>query len=217
MENIEQNKNLQTEQNNAENQIQNQKSEQNVEKLQSKIFEKFTVKDIVFMAIISAVALCTAAVMAVVSHIYIFGLAQLVTGLQFSLFPAVALMKVRKPGTLFIFAFLTGIFELFMAPVMFFSSILTGLILEILVILIFRGYKSNKAVFFASWLFIPATLPFNLLYYRLFSKELWDLFFGSGFKILAVVFVVGTFAVCALGSFLGIKISKELKKAGVLK
>lgn len=196
---------------------QNVNSENSLEKSKNKIFEKFTVKDIVFMAIISAVALCTAAVMAIVSHIYIFGLAQLVTGLQFSLFPAVALMKIRKPGTLFIFAFLTGLFELFMAPVMFFSSILTGLILEILVILIFRGYKSNTAIFFASWLFIPATLPFNLLYYRLFSKELWDLFFGSGFKILAVVFVVGTFAVCALGAFLGIKISKELKKAGVLK
>lgn len=162
-------------------------------------------------------ALCTAAVMAIVSHIYIFGLAQLVTGLQFSLFPAVALMKIRKPGTLFIFAFLTGLFELFMAPVMFFSSILTGLILELLVIFIFRGYKSNKAIFFASWLFIPATLPFNLLYYRFFSKELMNLFFEGGFKILAVVFVVGTFAVCALGAFLGIKISKELKKAGVLK
>lgn len=195
----------------------NVNSENSLKKSENKIFEKFTVKDIVFMAIISAVALCTAAVMAIVSHIYIFGLAQLVTGLQFSLFPAVALMKIRKPGTLFIFAFLTGLFELFMAPVMFFSSILTGLILELLVIFIFRGYKSNKAIFFASWLFIPATLPFNLLYYRFFSKELMNLFFEGGFKILAVVFVVGTFAVCALGAFLGIKISKELKKAGVLK
>lgn len=195
----------------------NVNSENSLEKSENKIFEKFTVKDIVFMAIISAVALCTAAVMAIVSHIYIFGLAQLVTGLQFSLFPAVALMKIRKPGTLFIFAFLTGLFELFMAPVMFFSSILTGLILELLVIFIFHGYKSNKAIFFASWLFIPATLPFNLLYYRFFSKELMNLFFEGGFKILAVVFVVETFAVCALGAFLGIKISKELKKAGVLK
>lgn len=196
---------------------QNVNSENSLEKSKNKIFEKFTVKDIVFMAIISAVALCTAAVMAIVSHIYIFGLAQLVTGLQFSLFPAVALMKIRKPGTLFIFAFLTGLFELFMAPVMFFSSILTGLILEILVILIFRGYKSNKAIFFASGLFIPATLPFNLLYYRFFSKELMNLFFEGGFQILSLVFILGTFAVCALGAFLGIKISKELKKAGVLK
>ncbi|MCR4790847.1 MAG: MptD family putative ECF transporter S component [Treponemataceae bacterium] len=185
--------------------------------VKTKIFQKFTVKDIVFMAILSAVALCTAAVMAIVAHIYIFGLAQLVTGLQFSLFPAVALCKVRKPGTLMIFAFLTGLFELFMAPVMFVSSILTGLIIEALVLAIWRGFESNKAVFFASMLYIPLTLPFNLLYYRLFSKEMMELFFKDGFQWLSLVFIAATFAVCALGAFLGIKISKELKKAGVLK
>ncbi|MCR4742455.1 MAG: MptD family putative ECF transporter S component [Treponema sp.] len=185
--------------------------------MSDKIFEKFTVKDIIFLAIISAVALCTAAVMAIVSHIYIFGLAQLVTAFQFSLFPAIALMKVRKTGSILFFSLFTGLFELFMAPVMFVSSLLTGLILEILIILIFRGYKSNKAVFFASWLLIPMTLPFNALYYRLFSKEMFDLFFGQGFQILALVFVLASILVAALGSFLGIKISKELTKAGVLK
>lgn len=180
-------------------------------------FSHFTVRDIVFLAIISAVATCTAAVMAVVAHIYIFGLAQLVTALQFSLFPAIALMKVRKPGCILFFAIFTGIVELFMAPVMFFSSLITGIVIEVLIYLIFKGYENDKAVFFASWLFIPFTLPLNLLYYRLFSSELYDAFFGSGFQILAVVFVLAAIIVSALGAFLGIKISKELTKAGVLK
>ncbi|MCR5217067.1 MptD family putative ECF transporter S component [Treponema sp.] len=182
------------------------------------IFDSFKVKDIVFMALISAVALCTAAVMAIVAHIYIYGLAQLVTAFQFAFFSAIALMKVRKVGTLFIFALFTGLFELFMAPVMFISSVLTGLILELLVVLIFRNYKNSvNPVFFASMLFIPCTMPFNLIYYRLFSKEMWDLFFASGFKMLSIVFITGSFVVAALGSFLGIKVSKELLKAGVLK
>ena len=192
-------------------------SGQELTQAKTKIFQKFTAKDIVFMAILSAVALCTAAVMAIVAHIYIFGLAQLVTALQFSLFPAVALCKVRKPGTLMIFAILTGLFELFMAPVMFVSSVLTGLILEALVIAFWRGYQKDIAVFFASMLYIPMTLPFNLLYYRLFSKEMMELFFKDGFQVLSIVFIAGTFVVSALGAFLGIKISKELKKAGVLK
>ncbi len=183
----------------------------------NEIFQKFTVKDIVFLAIISAVALCSAAVMAIVSHIYIFGLAQLVTALQFSLFPAVALYKVRKPGTLLFFALFTGLFELFMAPVMFVSSVLTGLILETFMLLIFKGYKNNLAIFLSAALFIPATLPFNALYYRLFSKEMFDLFFADGFQILALVFVLSSILVSCVGSFLGIKISKELSKAGVLK
>ncbi len=185
--------------------------------MRKQIFEKFTVKDIVFLAIISAVATCTAAVMAVVSQIYIFGLAQLVTALQFSLFPAIALVKTRKVGSILFFAVFTGIVELFMAPVMFFSSLITGLVIELLVVFIFGGYQEDQAVFFAAWLFIPLTMPLNLLYYRLFSAELYDLFFGSEFQVLAVVFVAAAIAVSALGSFLGIRIGGELKRAGVLK
>ena len=130
--------------------------------MKAKVFQKLTVKDVVFLAILSAVATCTAAVMAVVSQIHIFGLAQLVTALQFSLFPAVALMKVRKVGSILFFAVFTGLVELFMAPVMFFSSILTGLLLEVLVAVIFKGYQSDRAVFFAAWLFslIKAILIF---------------------------------------------------------
>lgn len=182
-----------------------------------KVFERFTVKDVVFLAIISAVATCTAAVMAIVSQTYIFGLAQLATALQFSLFPAVALMKVRKVGTVMFFAVFTGIVELFMAPVMFFSSLFTGLLLELATVLVFKGYHSDKAVFLVSWLFIPLTLPLNLVYYMCFSKELFDLFFGSGFQAVAAVCMAAAVAVSALGAFLGIKISRELKKAGVMK
>jgi hypothetical protein len=183
----------------------------------NKIFEKFKVKDIVFLAIISAVALCTAAVMAVVSHIYIFGLAQLVTAFQFSFFLAIALMKVKKTGSLFLFSLFTGLFELFMAPVMFFSSICAGLFVEALIILIFRGYEKERAVFLGSFLFIPATLPLNLLFYKLFFSEYFNLFFSQGFNWLSIVFITGTFIVSALGALLGIKISRELIKAGVLK
>ncbi len=185
--------------------------------MKTKVFQKMTVKDVVFLAILSAVATCTAAVMAVVSQIHIFGLAQLVTALQFSLFPAVALMKVRKVGSILFFAVFTGIVELFMAPVMFFSSILTGLLLEVLAVLIFKGYQSDKAVFFASWLFIPLTLPFNLIYYICFAGDMFQQFFGQGLQMAAVACVLAAVAVSALGAFLGIKISRELQKAGVLK
>ena len=185
--------------------------------MKNSIFQKFTVRDVVFLAIVSAVATLTAAVMAIVAHIYIFGLAQLVTALQFSLFPAIALMRVRKPGTILFFSLFTGLVELFMAPVMFWSSLLTGILLEAIMILIFHGYESNRAVFFASWLFIPMTLPWNYLYYRLFSSEYYQLFFSGGVQIASIACILGTFAVSALGAFLGIKISKELTKAGVMK
>ena len=182
-----------------------------------KVLQKFTVKDVVFLAILSAVATCTAAVMAVVSQIHIFGLAQLVTALQFSLFPAVALMKVRKVGSILFFAVFTGIVELFMAPVMFFSSLLTGIVLELLAILVFKGYERDEAVFFTAWLFIPLTLPLNFVYYVCFAGDMFQQFFGQGLQAAAVVCVCSAVAVSALGSFPGIRISRELQKAGVLK
>ncbi len=175
------------------------------------------VRDVIFLALISAVATCTAAVMAIVAHTYIFGLAQLVTALQFSLFPAVALMKVRKRGCVLFFTLFTGVVELFMAPVMFFSSVLTGVILEVLGAVLFHDYSRDSAVFFVTWLIIPMTLPFNLLYYICFSEELFQLFFSSGVGAVSIGCVVASIAVAALGSALGIRISRELQKAGVLK
>lgn len=185
--------------------------------MKERIHEKWKVRDIVFLAILSAVATCTAAVMAIVSQIYIFGLAQVATALQFSLFPAIALMKIRKPGCILFFCVFTGVVETFMSPVMGFSSFLTGIIIELLVWAIFRGYENDRAVFVASWLVIPMTLPFNLLYYRLFSREFMNLFFGSGLQAAAIGCVIAAVALSALGSFLGIKISRELIKAGVMK
>ncbi len=82
-------------------------------KNERKNIEKFKIKDIVFLAIISAVALCTCAVMPLVASLQttVFGIAQAVTGLQLSIFFAIGLMKVRKVGALFIMAFLTGLFR----------------------------------------------------------------------------------------------------------
>ena len=73
------------------------------------------VKDIVFLAVISAAMLLTSAVMVFVSQLPVFGIAQVVTALQFSVFPAIGLMKVRKTGSLFLMSIFTGVFLLFMA------------------------------------------------------------------------------------------------------
>lgn len=153
--------------------IETKKEKAGGNKMKERIFEPFKVKDIVFLAIISAVTLCTCAVMPLVSSLrtVIFGIAQLITSLQISVFFAIGLMKIRKTGALFIMSLLTGLFQLLMAPPMFFSNIIIGLLLEILVLLIFRGYKKNSAVFFAVLLYNPLSLPFNYLYKLLFGRE----------------------------------------------
>lgn len=186
--------------------------------MREKIFQPFQVKDIVFLAIISAVTLCTCAVMPLVASLQtvIFGIAQVITSLQIALFFAIGLMKIRKVGSLFIMALLTGLFQLLMAPPMFFSNVIIGLVLEVLVALIFRGYQSNKAIFFAVVLYNPLSLPINYLYNLLFGREAM-VAVATKAPWITVAMTLVVIGLSALGAWLGMKISKELKKSGAMK
>ena len=181
-------------------------------------FETFKVKDIVFLAIISAVTLCTCAVMPLVASLQtvVFGIAQAVTGLQISVFFAIGLMKVRKVGALFIMSLLTGLFQLLMAPPMFFSNIVIGLLLEVLAALIFKGYEKDGAVFFVILLYNPLSLPFNFLYNMLFGREAM-VTVATEAPFVTVLMTLAVVAISAVGALLGIKISRELKKSGAMK
>lgn len=187
-----------------------------------KIFQKFKVKDIVFLAIISCVMLLTGAFMPLVANIPLFGIIQICLGLQFSLFPIIGMLKVRKVGSLLFMSFFSGIVLIFMNTIMFFCLLLCALICEVLVILIFKGYKSNWASFFASTLYLPFTLPFLYLRYKFFytfngeEGEAVTAFIGSE-PLVAIGMSIAVIAICALGSFIGLIVFKELKKAGVIK
>lgn len=183
-----------------------------------KVLEPFKVKDIVFLAIISAVTLCTCAVMPLVASLQtvVFGIAQVVTGLQISVFFAIGLMKVRKAGALFIMSLLTGLFQLLMAPPMFFSNIVIGLLLEVLAVFIFKGYEKDGAIFFVVLLYNPLSLPFNFLYNMLFGREAM-VTVATEAPLVTIGMTLAVIAISAIGGLLGIKISRELKKSGAMK
>ncbi len=182
----------------------------------NKIFEKFKIKDIVFLAITSAAMLLTSAVMPLVLGIPMFGLPQLVTGLQMSLFPAIALMKVRKVGSMFFMALFTGIFQLIMAPPVFVANMIISLLLEAIMILGFKGFKKNIACFLTAALYNPLSLPFGFLYHWLINKKSANAIIYDK-PWIAVIISLSVLALCSLGAFLGILIAKELTKSGVLK
>ena len=112
-----------------------------MEEKKEKIFQKYKIKDIVFLAILSAVMLLTGGVMPLVTSVPLFGIIQLAIGLQFSVIPAIGLMKVRKPGTLIFMSLFSGIVLIFMFVPMFFCLAICAILAEVLAILIFRGYK----------------------------------------------------------------------------
>lgn len=181
--------------------------------------QKFQIKDVVFLAIMSAVALATCAVMPLVISLQplIFGISQLVTALQIGVFFAIGLYKVRKPGSLLIMALMMGLIQLMMSPPMFLSSVLNGILIE-LIVLLFRGYEKDAAVFVAAMLHTPLSLPFNYLYNRLIKGADSPLAAVADRAPLAAVgMTLAVVAVSALGALIGIKIARELKKSGVLK
>ena len=178
--------------------------------------QKFQIKDVVFLAIMSAVALATCAVMPLVISLQplIFGISQLVTALQIGVFFAIGLYKVRTPGSLLIMALI----QLMMSPPMFLSSVLNGVLIELIVLLLFRGYEKDAAVFVAAMLHTPLSLPFNYLYNRLVKGTDSPLAAVADRAPLAAVgMTLAVVAVSALGALIGIKIARELKKSGVLK
>ena len=132
---------------------------------ENKIFRKYKIKDIVFLAIMAACMLVTGAIMPLVGNIPVFGIVQVCLGLQFSVFPVIGMMKVRKTGSLLFMAVCCGVVLIFMSTVMFVCILLCAVIAEALTVLIFRGYKKDGASVFAGIVFFPLTLPFLYIYY----------------------------------------------------
>ena len=132
------------------------------------------------------------------------------------------MMKVRKPGALLLISLFCGIFMAFMFLPMFVCIVLCALIVELLVLLIFHGYKRDAACVMAGTLYMPMTLPFLYVWYNF----IYTIKEGEGKAVQAFIgadpgFIVGitvaVICICLVGSLIGMLISREMKKAGVLK
>ena len=202
--------------------INRQKTTTTEEENDKKIFKKYKIKDIVFLAIITACTLITGAVMPLLVNVPLFGIVQLGLGLQFSIFPVIGMMKVRKPGALLFQSIFISVFLIFMFPPMS-LIIICALVAEALTLLCFRGYKSDWACVFAGTLYMPLTLPLMWLYYNAFytvtgeEKAATSMFLGGANPAVVAGISIAVVALCFVGSLIGMLIARELKKAGVLK
>ena len=182
---------------------------------ENKIFRKYKIKDIVFLAIMAACMLVTGAIMPLVGNIPVFGIVQVCLGLQFSIFPVIGMMKVRKTGSLLFMSVCCGVVLIFMSTVMFVCILICAVITEALTVLIFRGYKKDGASVFAGIIFFPLTLPF--LYTVTDETGIAVSAFIGANPGIAIGMSVAVVAVCALGTVIGLIISREMRKSGVMK
>ncbi|MCD7888758.1 MAG: hypothetical protein LUG23_02350 [Oscillospiraceae bacterium] len=198
--------------------LENTQPEAPVEKKatkEKKSFLGYQIKDIVFLAVMSAVILVTSAFMPLLLHIPLFGIIQIGLGLQFSMFPAIGLAKVRKPFSLVFMSVFSGVVLLFMNTVMFVCLLFCALIAEGVSLLIFRSYEKDAACFVACAVYFPLSLPFMYVWYQIMGGTV--LSYVSSIWWVTALMSIAVVALCCLGSFLGVRISKELKKSGVMK
>ncbi|MCD8086945.1 MAG: hypothetical protein LUF28_11685 [Clostridiales bacterium] len=178
-------------------------------------FLGFQTKDIVFLAVLSAVILVTSSFMPLLLHIPVFGIIQIGLGLQFSLFPAIGLAKVRKPLSLVFMSICSGVVLLFMNTVMFLCLLVCALIAEGVALLIFKSYEKDGACFLACALYFPLSLPFLYVWYQIMGGTV--LAYVNSVWWVTALMSIAVVALCCLGSYLGLRICRELKKSGVLK
>ena len=181
-----------------------------------KIFKKFQVKDFVFLAVLSAaMTLCGGITMPLVMYTTVFGLRNMAAAPIYSIFVAIGLMKVRKPGALTIIGLFSGAPLIFFSTVMFFNNFVSAIIAELIMLLIFRGYQKKVSVFVTTGIYMPFSLPISVLFSLWLNGQSYDQLTAN--PKISVLTSIGTIALAFLGAAIGMKIAAELQKAGKLK
>lgn len=181
-----------------------------------KIFKKFQVKDFVFLAVLSAaMTLCGGITMPLVMHTTVFGLRNMAAAPIYSIFVAIGLMKVRKPGALTIIGLFSGAPLIFFSTVMFFNNFVSATIAELIMLLIFRGYQKKVSVFITTGIYMPFSLPISVLFSLWLNGQSYEQLTAN--PKISVLTSIGTIALAFLGAAIGMKIAAELQKAGKLK
>ena len=183
------------------------------DKDESKMFRRYKIKDIVFLAIITACTLVTSAIMPLLIHVPVFGIIQLGLGLQFSIFPVIGLMKVRKAGSMTIIGIFIALFLVMMFPPMALIAV-CAVVVELIVFAIFRSYKNDWACVMAGTLWLYYNVNYTVTGAE---NEAVTMFLGATDPWVIVGMTAAIVALCFVGSVVGMIISRELKKAGVLK
>ncbi|HHX19912.1 MAG TPA: MptD family putative ECF transporter S component [Clostridiaceae bacterium] len=178
-------------------------------------FQAFTVKDIVFLAVITAVTLLAAGPLApIVMTVTKIGPQAFAMALPFALVTSIGLRKVKKSGSLLIIGIFSGLVLLLMAPIMFFNQFTGSLLSESLALLLFKNYENRKAVIMSSGLFAFFTLPSTAIVNILAKGKSISEQIGN--PITFALFALGAIALGLIGAVIGNKIADELQKAGKL-
>jgi energy-coupling factor transport system substrate-specific component len=179
--------------------------------------KKFSIKDIIFMAIITAAMLVVGFLTIPLAFAtQVPGMPMVFSALPYAFFLTIVAYKIRKTGTIFIIALLNALVLLMMSLVMFSQSIIAGILCELVILICFaERYQSDRAIMIAAALFQVFVIPVSLLVSLVLANPTLDEYLASPWLLLPVT--LGTLVLGIIGAILGLRVAKELKKAGVLK
>ncbi|MCI5136740.1 MAG: hypothetical protein D3920_17120 [Candidatus Electrothrix sp. AW2] len=173
----------------------------------------WSTREYVFAAMTAAALLAVASIVIPLTlPLRIPGLTNSINGLFGSFFVTIALIRLRRPGSLLL---ITGIYSLIclaVSPLVFGFVLFGGLFGEAVCFLVFRGYPGKLApvcgaVFYEMAMF-PAAMTLSFFFFpeRYHHVAFW-------------IILIAELVICTtstLGAVLGLKVAQELSRAGKL-
>ena len=176
----------------------------------------FTIKDIVFMALISVVMnVVSFMTVPLVTAVPIPGIRNVVVAPFFGLLLAIALLKIKKIGTATIISFFVGVLLIFISPAILAFMLASGIVTDIVAVLLKKPFDDSKNIILLCGVYMIVEVWFGIFFGALFLSPgfSFDLFLTQPLVIL--VMSLASFLLGAAGGFLGSKIGGEFKRAGV--
>ncbi len=173
-------------------------------------------RDIVFLAVVAAcVTGAGFLTVPLVGAVPLPGMRALAAAFFYGFFMAVGLFKVRRIGALFLIALFNGLVLLMMSWLMLANNLLAGALAELAVLIVFRGYRSDKAVLLGAGLYMCMSLPASFLIAAWLGGPAVGRFLTQP---LLVGLIFGATAVLSFGgAWAGLRIGRELVRAGVIR
>lgn len=188
--------------------------------MENKKNNKFTVREIVFLSIITLASLIFSAIMPLALYVNFYGATHLIVAFQIAFFFQIGLYKVNKRFSFLILSTLLGIILLVHFYALGISFIVAGLVTEIIT-LPFSFLKEEKiSNIVKTTLFLTITmLPYYYLYQALQPTKFANSKYFQGdlnnslWFVFIIIFIITL--VSFIASILARKVAFELNKAGV--
>ncbi|MCU0587920.1 MAG: hypothetical protein MUF52_07165 [Syntrophobacteraceae bacterium] len=173
----------------------------------------FSTRDYVFAALMACGLLLVGSIIVPMTlPLRIPGLTNAATAPFSSFFLVIGLMRLRKPGSLLLIAGIYGLVCLAISPVIFGFVLAGGVFGEVICTLAFRGYAGKIAPVMGAVLYEVGMFPAAMILSLFFIPERYT-------QPAVWIWIVAEIAIVATslaGALCGLKVAKELARAGKL-